>query len=176
MVFCWATISACHALLSSHMTNKDDDNWDNEFFSKGLFFGAPCMWLLLCAAIMRKISNIWKIKLWCPELKTSLLFVYNFSYPGACKSPRIRWKVWSLFIRSLCPWCSMLHLLVICTCIRCLWSGALCRDNCKVTDGFQCNLLLFTYYCAWNFCDKKGRITATIWNMFTHSCVVYFCV
>ena len=26
MVFCWATISACHALLSSHMTNKDDDD------------------------------------------------------------------------------------------------------------------------------------------------------
>ena len=26
MVFCWAAISACHALLSSHMTNKDDDD------------------------------------------------------------------------------------------------------------------------------------------------------
>jgi len=26
MVFCWAAISACHALLSSHMTNKDDDS------------------------------------------------------------------------------------------------------------------------------------------------------
>ena len=25
MVFCWAAISACHALLSSHLTNKDDD-------------------------------------------------------------------------------------------------------------------------------------------------------
>jgi len=25
-VFCWAAISACHALLSSHMTNKDDDD------------------------------------------------------------------------------------------------------------------------------------------------------
>jgi len=28
MVFCWAAISACHALLSSHMTNKDDDDDD----------------------------------------------------------------------------------------------------------------------------------------------------
>jgi len=28
MVFCWATISACHALLSSHMTYKDDDDDD----------------------------------------------------------------------------------------------------------------------------------------------------
>ena len=27
MVFCWAAISACHALLSSHMTNKDDDDF-----------------------------------------------------------------------------------------------------------------------------------------------------
>jgi len=27
MVFCWAAISACHALLSSHMTNKDDDDY-----------------------------------------------------------------------------------------------------------------------------------------------------
>ena len=26
VVFCWAAISACHALLSSHMTNKDDDD------------------------------------------------------------------------------------------------------------------------------------------------------
>jgi len=26
IVFCWAAISACHALLSSHMTNKDDDD------------------------------------------------------------------------------------------------------------------------------------------------------
>ena len=29
MVFCWAAISACHALLSSHMTNKDDDDDDS---------------------------------------------------------------------------------------------------------------------------------------------------
>ena len=28
MVFCWAAISACHALRSSHMTNKDDDDED----------------------------------------------------------------------------------------------------------------------------------------------------
>jgi len=28
MEFCWAAISACHALLSSHMTNKDDDDDD----------------------------------------------------------------------------------------------------------------------------------------------------
>jgi len=26
MVFCWAAINACHAMLSSHMTNKDDDD------------------------------------------------------------------------------------------------------------------------------------------------------
>jgi len=30
MVFCWAAISACHALLSSHMTNKDDDDDDDD--------------------------------------------------------------------------------------------------------------------------------------------------
>ena len=30
MVFCWAAISACHALLSSHMTNKDDDDDDGK--------------------------------------------------------------------------------------------------------------------------------------------------
>jgi len=28
MVYRWAAISACHALLSSHMTNKDDDDDD----------------------------------------------------------------------------------------------------------------------------------------------------
>ena len=31
MVFCLAAISACHALLSSHMTNKDDDD-DDEIY------------------------------------------------------------------------------------------------------------------------------------------------
>ena len=31
MVFCWAAISACHALLSSHMTNKDDDDDDDDY-------------------------------------------------------------------------------------------------------------------------------------------------
>jgi len=33
MVFCSATISACHALLSSHMTNKDDDDDDKGLVS-----------------------------------------------------------------------------------------------------------------------------------------------
>ena len=31
MVFCWAAISACHALLSSRMTNKDDDDDDDDY-------------------------------------------------------------------------------------------------------------------------------------------------
>jgi len=36
MVFCWAAISACHALLSSHMTNKDDDDDDDDIDSRNL--------------------------------------------------------------------------------------------------------------------------------------------
>ena len=36
MVFCWAAISACHALLFSHMTNKDDDDDDMNAFLPSL--------------------------------------------------------------------------------------------------------------------------------------------
>ena len=58
MVFCWAAISACHALLSSHMTNKDDDDDDDDDDEKSFAAHMPLLTATGAFRLRRSINQI----------------------------------------------------------------------------------------------------------------------
>ena len=85
----------------------------------------------------------------------------NCSYSRSCESSCVWRKMWSLFVWSERARRRLLHLLVVCTCLRRMRSGAICRHDRQVIAFCVPPATCLSFLCRW-----FPKVVALVVNVF----------